>query len=288
MSQAATTVFRNAVVAAKTPVSWASIAFTAICCSGLSVPRNAARRGAPPGNRSSRTIGRTFKLSSSSRSSSRHPRGTPMCCGQASVRLTRDHAPGLVQHIGDLESRLHRSPIIYPLPLLSRDRHLVGTNRFLSFPVVPVDGQLIGVAGAEEVVRDDDLKGVLLIGFGGGSAPQQLIFLAQLDAVVGVVDGAGEVRLEEVGVSVVVEEGRRSAAVSSGVEVLRCAEEAGDLAVAFVVAGAVIGLYVEAEKNERECGCDRGREVVPYATAGRGGGAEAPFHVLQAGGDFFL
>ena len=45
MSQAAMTVFPNAVVADSTPVSCASIACAAIFCSGRSSPRNVAGRG---------------------------------------------------------------------------------------------------------------------------------------------------------------------------------------------------------------------------------------------------
>ena len=56
MSQAATTVFPKAVVAERTPVSWASMASAASCCSGYSSPRKFASSGLPA-KRSSRMDG---------------------------------------------------------------------------------------------------------------------------------------------------------------------------------------------------------------------------------------
>ena len=47
ISHAASTVLPKAVVAAKTPVSWASIAWAAACCSGRNSPQNWTVNGAP-------------------------------------------------------------------------------------------------------------------------------------------------------------------------------------------------------------------------------------------------
>ena len=47
ISHAATTVFPKAVVADKTPMSWASIASAAACCSGRNSPVKRDVRGLP-------------------------------------------------------------------------------------------------------------------------------------------------------------------------------------------------------------------------------------------------
>ena len=85
ISQAATTVLPNAVVAAKIPVSCFNIASAASLCSVRSSPWKVACSGCPL-KRSSRMTGRIFKSISTWRTSSRHPRGKLMCCGCSSAQ----------------------------------------------------------------------------------------------------------------------------------------------------------------------------------------------------------
>ena len=72
ISQAAMTVLPKAVVAARTPVSWAAIASAANRCSGRNSPRKCAESAFPP-NRSSRIKGSIRNEASNSFASATTP-----------------------------------------------------------------------------------------------------------------------------------------------------------------------------------------------------------------------